>query len=170
MRLESMFVGMKVRHPEYGPGTVKSVSEHFADIRFDAGLRTLSPEQCDLQPAEPLAEITALAVPLTTLIRETVSAMIKDLGLEQDDSIVEQLSARWQTGLMVLRPGDPSLQAKEVPLQVFFHKIVILFQRKTYRDTGKCPSVGGTVKQKFNLYLTIYECGGVWRFNLEYGY
>ncbi|HZM05566.1 MAG TPA: hypothetical protein VFC44_21400 [Candidatus Saccharimonadales bacterium] len=167
MRLESMFVGMKVRHPEYGPGTVKSVSEHFADIRFDAGLRTLSPEQCDLQPAEPLAEITALAVPLTTLIRETVSAMIKDLGLEQDDSIVEQLSARWQTGLMVLRPGDPSLQAKEVPLQVFFHKIVMVRNnlRVLEQKINAHEKLSDTEKIEMQQYIT--RCyGSLTTFNL----
>lgn len=162
-----MFVGMKVRHPEYGPGTVKSVSEHFADIRFDAGLRTLSPEQCDLQPAEPLAEITALAVPLTTLIRETVSAMVKDLGLEQDDSIVEQLSARWQTGLMVLRPGDPSLQAKEVPLQVFFHKIVMMrnnFRVLEQKINGH-PQLSDADKIELQQYIS--RCyGSMTTFNL----
>jgi hypothetical protein len=126
MRLESMFIGMKVHHPDHGVGTVKSVSEHMADIRFDSGLRTLSPEHSDLKPAEALAEITGLAVPLTTLISERVSAMIQELGLERDDSIIEQLAARWQKGMLVMRPSDPTLQAKEVPLEVFFHKIVMV--------------------------------------------
>jgi len=35
MRLQSMNIGMKVRHPELGTGTVKGLSEHLADIRFD---------------------------------------------------------------------------------------------------------------------------------------
>jgi len=126
MRLQSMHVGMKVHHPDYGVGTVKSVSEHLADIRFDSGLKTLAPEHSDLQPAEAQAEITGLTAPLSTLIAETVSLMIKDLGLERDNSIIEKLAARWQSGTLVLRPTDPSLQSKEVPLDVFFHKIVML--------------------------------------------
>ena len=115
-----MHVGMKVKHLEYGLGTVKSVSEHLADIRFDGGLRSLSPEQSPLEPADAQAEITALNMPLTTLIAETVSAMVKELNLEQDDAIVEELGARWQKGTLVLKPSDPNLQPK--PIQFFWER------------------------------------------------
>jgi hypothetical protein len=121
-----MHVGMKVRHPDYGMGTVKSVSEHLADIRFDSGLRSLAPEQSDLEPADPQADLAGMTIPLPTLITETVAAVISELGLERDESIVEKLATRWQNGTLVLRPTDPSLQAKDVPLEVFFHKIVML--------------------------------------------
>lgn len=121
-----MHLGMKVKHPDYGVGTVKSISEHLADIRFDSGLRTMSPEQSDLTHAEPQADLTGLTVPLSAFIGETVSALVHELGLEQDNSIVEKLATRWQNGTVVLRPADSSLQSKEVPLDVFFHKIVML--------------------------------------------
>jgi hypothetical protein len=126
MRHESMHVGMKVQHPEYGVGTVKSVSEHFADIRFDSGLKTLAPEQCDLKPAEAQAELNGLTLPLTTIISETVAAMVHELGLERDETIVEKFAARWQKGTLVLRPADPTVLSKETPLEVFFHKIVMV--------------------------------------------
>ena len=121
-----MHVGMKVLHPDYGVGTVKSVSEHLADIRFDSGLRTLAPEQCGLKPADAQADLNGLTVPLNTLIAETVAAMVQELGLERDDSVVEKLGSRWQNGTLVLRPADSTLQAKETPLEVFFHKIVMV--------------------------------------------
>ena len=121
-----MHVGMKVKHAEYGFGTVKSISEHMSDIRFDSGLRTISPEQCDMQAAEAQAEISGLNIPLTTLIAETVGALVDKLDLKQDDAHVEQLANRWQKGTMLLRPSDPTLQAKEVPLETFFHKIVMM--------------------------------------------
>lgn len=119
-----MHVGMKVRHPEYGVGIVKSVSEHLADIRFDGGLRSLAPEQSNVEPADAQAEITSLSIPLSTLIHETVAATISNLGLEKDDSLVEELGLRWRNGKFVLHPSDPTLATKEVPLDVFFHKIV----------------------------------------------
>jgi hypothetical protein len=53
-------------------------------------------------------------------VEETVEA----LGLERPDVIVDELGARWHGGKCLLRPSDPTLQPKEVPLEVFFHKIV----------------------------------------------
>jgi len=126
MRLQSMHVGMKVQHADYGLGTVKSVSEHVADIRFDSGLKTLSPEQSNIEPAEALAELSGLSTPLTTLINETVAATVAELGLRRDDSVVEELGLRWQNGTMILKPSDATLQAKDVPLETFFHKIVMV--------------------------------------------
>jgi hypothetical protein len=126
MRIESLHVGMKVRHPEYGVGAVKSISEHMADIRFDSGTRTLAPDQCDLSPAEPQAEISSLTIPLSTLINETVGAMVKNMGLEKDDTVVNQLGARWREGTLIIKPSDSSLQSKDIPLDVFFHKIVMI--------------------------------------------
>ena len=121
-----MHIGMKVKHPEYGLGTVKGLSEHVADIRFDTGTRTLAPEQCDLEPAEALTEISGLNIPLSTLISATVNSMVDKLDLKQDDAQVEQLASRWQNGTLLLRPADASLQVKEVPLETFFHKIVMM--------------------------------------------
>ena len=121
-----MHIGMKVRHPDLGVGTVKGLSEHVADIRFDSGLRSLAPEQSDLTPIEAQAEVSGLAVPLPVFIAETVSALVKELGLESDETILDELAARWGRGTMILRPSDPALQAKEVPLETFFHKVVML--------------------------------------------
>ena len=121
-----MHVGMKVQHPDHGIGTVKSISEHLADIRFDSGLRTMAPEQSELAPAEPQAEITGATRPLSALIAETVGVLAQQLGIERDDSIVEGLGSRWRNGTIVLRPSDATLQPKEVPLEVFFHKIVMV--------------------------------------------
>jgi hypothetical protein len=65
-------------------------------------------------------------MPLKQFVEQTVSAVIAELGLEKDDSIVEQLGQRWHTGRLVMHPADTSLQPKEVPLEVFFHKIVMV--------------------------------------------
>jgi hypothetical protein len=126
MRIESLHVGLRVKHPQYGMGTVKSIGEHTAEIRFDDGMKTVAPETSGLQAAEPQVSVTGLEQPLAGFIAETARAIISELGLEKPDSVIEELGARWHKGRMVLHPADPTLQAKEVPLEVFFHKIVMM--------------------------------------------
>lgn len=162
-----MHVGMKVKHPDYGVGTVKSISEHMADVRFDSGLRTLAPEQSDLEPAEPQAEISALTIPLSNLIAETVGAIVDKLDLKQDDAVVEQLGTRWQKGTLVLKPADASLQAKEIPLETFFHKIVMM--RNNFRvleqKINAHPQLSDAEKVEMQQYIS--KCyGSMTTFNI----
>jgi hypothetical protein len=162
-----MHIGMKVRHPELGMGTVKGLSEHVADIRFDSGLRSLAPEQSDLKPDEALAEVSGLAMPLSALVAETVSALVREMGLERDDSVVEQLAARWGRGMMILRPGDSALQSKEIPVEAFFHKIVMM--RNNFRvleqKINSHPQLSDAEKVELQQYIS--RCyGSMTTFNL----
>ena len=126
MKIQLLHVGMSVRHPQYGLGTVKTISESTADILFADGKHTVAPDAAGLEAAEPQAAVSGLSLPLTQFIEQTVAAAIDQLGLEKPDLLVEQLGVRWHSGKIVLHPTDPALQAKEVPLEVFFHKIVMV--------------------------------------------
>ena len=117
---------MQVRHPQYGVGTVRSLTEHTAEIAFDDAPRTVAPASSGLEPAETTATVSELKMPLANLIRDTALAVVEALGLEQKDTIVEGLAARWERGTLVLQSADTSLQPKEVPLETFFHKIVMI--------------------------------------------
>ena len=126
MKIEALHIGMRVRHPQYGPGVVKTISETTAEIQFDDGRRSVAPEPSGLVPAEAQAGVSGLEMPLAQLIQQTVGSALDKLGLEKPDAVAEQLGARWQRGKVVLHPSDPSLQTKEVPLETFFHKIVMM--------------------------------------------
>jgi hypothetical protein len=126
MKIEALHVGMKVRHPQYGVGTIKTISEQTAEIRFDDGQRTVAPEAAELQPAEAQVEVSGLSQPLKVFVEETARATVAALGLEKPESFVEELAVRWHKGKLVMHPADPSLQTKEVDLEVFFHKIVMM--------------------------------------------
>lgn len=127
MKIESLRIGMKVRHPQYGTGIVKTISEAVADIQFDDGARrTVAPEPSGLEPAEPQIAVSGLSVPLSQFINQTLESAIAKLGLQKPDDVVEKLGLRWHGGKAVLHPSDPTLQTKEVPLEVLFHKIVMV--------------------------------------------
>ena len=127
MKIESLRIGMKVLHPQYGSGSVKAISEFAAEIQFDDGnKRTVAPEPSGLEPLEPHAAVSGLTMPLTQFVNETVAMAIAKLGLQKPDAVVDQLGVRWHGGKVVLHPADATLQTKEVPLEVFFHKIVMV--------------------------------------------
>jgi hypothetical protein len=126
MKIEALHVGMKVRHPQYGVGTVRTISEHTAEVRFDEGQRTVEPASAGLEPAEPQVAVSGLSQPLTLFVQETAAATVRALGLEKPESVSDQMLHRWHNGRMVLHPADPTQQTKEVPLDVFFHKIVMV--------------------------------------------
>jgi hypothetical protein len=126
MKVQQLHIGMKVKHPHHGVGVVRALTEHTAEIVFTEGTRTVAPETSELEPAEACASISGLELPLNQFVEQTVGAVIAGLGLERDDAMVEQLGQRWHNGRLVLHPADASLQPKEVPLEVFFHKIVMV--------------------------------------------
>jgi len=124
MKIEVMHIGMKVRHPQYGVGIVKALSERAAEVRFEDVARTIDPDLSGTTPAEPQAGVSGLEMPLKQFVEMTVENALDQLGLERPDAVIEQLGARWHKGKMVLHPADPTLTTKEVPLEVFFHKVV----------------------------------------------
>lgn len=168
MKIEGLHVGLKVRHPQYGTGTVKSINEQTAEIRFDAGeTRTIAPEPSGLEPAEPQAAISGLNQPLRQFLTETVQAVVAELGLTRPDAEVRELAPRWGKGRLVLHPSDPTLQTKEVPLDIFFHKIVMIRNnlRVLEQKINGHPGLSDAEKVEFQQYITR-SYGSMTTFNL----
>jgi len=126
MKIEALHTGMSVRHPQYGLGTVRTISEVTADIQFNDGRRTVEPNAASLEPAEPQMAASGLEIPLKQFVEQPVATAVEKLGLEKPDSVVEKLGLRWHGGKLVMHPADATLQTKEVPLETFFHKIVMV--------------------------------------------
>jgi hypothetical protein len=167
MPIQSLHIGMHVRHPQYGVGEVKSLTELTAEISFDDARRTIAPASSELTPAEPTAAVSELQVPLSNFIRETVHAVVEALGLEKDETIVQGIANRWENGTLVLRPADASVQAKEVPLETFFHKIVMIRNNLRVLEQKVNASDKLTDADKVDLQQYITRCyGSLTTFNI----
>ena len=76
---------MSVLHPQYGLGTVKTISETTADILFTEGKRTVAPEAAGLEPADAQVAVSGLNVPLKLFVEQTLEAAVQKLGLEKPE-------------------------------------------------------------------------------------
>src|SRR4029453_12630321 len=160
MNIETLHIGMKVRHPEYGIGVVKSLTGQTAEIVFEDAQRTIAPASSDLQPAEPTATLSELQIPLANLIRDTAHAVVEALGLEQKDALVEGLATRWQKGTLIMQPADGPVQRKEAPLETFFHKIVMIRNNLRVLEQKVNASDKLSEADKFDLQQYITRCYG----------
>ena len=167
VNIESLHIGMKVRHPQYGVGVVRSLTEHTAEITFDDAPRTVTPASSDLEPAEATATLSELQLPLANLIRDTAHAVVEALGLEKKDVIVEGLANRWQRGTLVMQSADTSLQPKEVPLETFFHKIVMIRNNLRVLEQKVNASDKLSDADKFDMQQYVTRCyGSLTTFNI----
>jgi hypothetical protein len=167
MRIEALQVGLRVRHPQYGIGVVKTISEATAEIQFDDGRRTVAPEASGLEAAEAQASLRSLDLPLAQLVQQTVEATVDRLGVQRPDSVAVELAARWHKGKFVMHPSDPTLHTKEVPLEVFFHKVVGLRNQLRVLEQKINGHPGLSDAEKVEMQQYVSRCyGSLTTFNL----
>ena len=62
---------------------------------------------------------------------------------------------KWRGGTLVLRPGSPGLQEKTIPIETFFHKIVMLRNRlRTLEQQVNASELPDDVKVKLQSYVS----------------
>lgn len=170
MKIQDLTIGQRVKHPQYGVGTVNRLNEQTAEIRFDDATRTIDPVLAEVSPAEPTLAISGLDIPLTRFVETLIETLLPHLGYENPNAVVGGLGTRWHKGRMVLHPADPTLQTKEVPLEVFFHKLVGLRNqlRVLEQKINGHPTLTDGDKVEMQQYVT--RCyGSLTTFNLLFG-
>lgn len=118
-------IGTRLQHTMHGPGVIVGVRYATYLISFmNAGVKEIDktdPALDEIIPENVTAEIETSS--------EIERSLLKILRMWADVSEVVHLGDRWRGGQMILKPADASLKPKEVPIEVFFHKIVMLRDR-----------------------------------------
>jgi hypothetical protein len=103
------------------------------------------------QPDVPIEELSMTREELKAIIREAMEEDVRELPL---------LAPKWEGGVALLKPGDPTLQAKEVPLPAFFHKVVMIRDRLRVLEQKINGNPRLTDAEKVDLQGYITGCYG----------
>lgn len=114
-----------MEHPNFGEGIVVDLDQSTINVFFKSeGDRAIDRSYEGLEIIESPAEVDAV------LDIETVEASIRSVIKEFIDNPEPiQLAGKWDGGTVILKPGDEELQSKEIPIDTFFHKIVMVRDR-----------------------------------------
>ena len=118
-------IGSRVEHPEFGKGVVIQVYNDNYEITFiDYGVKSIARAFDNLKVLHYKGSEEDL------LSFEKVDKVFRKLLSSMSDiQQVVPLGDKWRGGKIVLKPGREDLQSKEIPIDTFFHKIVMLRDR-----------------------------------------
>jgi hypothetical protein len=120
--------GMLVKHPIYGKGTIVKVDTTFYTIHFpNRGNMDISKRTEDLELFEPVVEIQSEEEEFSmSQMERTLRRLLNEYS---DIQHTAPLADKWQGGTLIFQPADTNLKPKEVPIETFFHKIVMVRDR-----------------------------------------
>ena len=162
--MEELAVGTRVEHPRYGEGIVSKNKITAYEIFFERGGKMeITKRNEDLEVIdEPVDK------PKNSLTLAEIEKVLRFV-LEEQSALQEivPLGDKWTGGNMLLQPANLSLKPKEIPIESFFHKIVMLRDRLRVLEQNINSHAGLSDEEKVNMqqYITrIY--GSLTTFNI----
>lgn len=117
-------IGSRINHPELGFGVVTNVDSKNYWVTFqEKGLETIEINS-DFEVIEAVEE--ELDVVSFYEVESTFRNLLKRYS---DISEVVHIADKWKGGKLILEPKDTNLTSKEMPIDSFFHKIVMVRDR-----------------------------------------
>lgn len=166
MEKEKLGIGSRVKHPAYGDGVVIRLHKAAYEVCFIMyGIKMVGLDYAGweiVDRIEPSEEVS---------FSDAEKSLMKILRVWSDITEVVELGDKWDDGVIILKPGDESLKSKEIPIETFFHKIVMVRDRLRVMEQRINSSKVLTDEDKINLqqYITrIY--GSLTTFNVLFKY
>ncbi|MCF8362623.1 MAG: hypothetical protein K9G70_08365 [Prolixibacteraceae bacterium] len=124
--MEDLAVGTRVSHPAYGEGLVSKSHLTVYEIFFEHGGKVeLTKYNPDLKILSEPDDKPRTGLSLAEIEEAITFVMDKYQGITFDVKIAD----KWKGGKLVMTPLNEDLQSKEVSMEAFFHKIVMLRDR-----------------------------------------
>ncbi len=159
--MELLGIGSRIKHPSFGLGVIIRLHKRIYDVCFmEGGIKPVSKDFAVevIERTEPEYNVS---------FSEAEDALIKILREWSDITEAVSIGDKWKNGVIILRPGDKSLKENEVPVDVFFNKIVMLRDRLRVMEQKINAHKILTNEEKFDLqqYITrVY--GSLTTFNI----
>ena len=117
-------IGSRIDHPTHGVGVVTNVTSELYWVTFiKDGLETITID-------DTFEVIEAVEDEVDTVILYEVEKSLRGLLKQYSDiSEVIPMADKWKGGTITLSPKDRNLSSKEIPIDTFFHKIVMVRDR-----------------------------------------
>ena len=148
--------GTRLQHTQFGPGVIVGIRYATYLISFiHHGIKEIDKTDEKLEeiiPENVTAEIETQS--------ETERSLLKILRLWGGITENVPLGEKWINGTMLLQPADKSLKPKEVPVEDFFHKIVMLRDRLRVLEQNINSHKKLNDEDKVNLQQYITRCYG----------
>jgi hypothetical protein len=150
-------IGTQVQHPSFGGGIVVGVTSDFFKIYFKQ-LDTTKEIATDYAGLE----VKELVEPTTAMVSMSdVEAALENVLWKMDKTNeIVHLGGKWMRGKLVIHPGDTSLKSKEIPIEDFFHKIVMLRDRLRVLEQNINSHAKLDDEDKVHLQQYITRCYG----------
>lgn len=152
MSEKTVGIGSRVQHPKYGLGVITGVRLTTYLITFmEAGPHEINQYDDQLE----IIDAVEISSEIETL-SEAEKSLLGILRKWADVQEVVPLGDRWHGGTMILKPGDSKLQSKEIPIEAFFHKIVMLRDRLRVleQNINSHPKLSDEDKVNLQQYVT----------------
>ena len=164
MELYDIGIGARVKHPTMGVGVVYAIDERTVHIFFrEHGEQPISRSFEGLVTIAPGVEIGAAELDIDS-VKDALRAVLREENMPQRPV---HLARRWQRGMLEIKSADPGIKSKEVPIEDFFHKIVMIRDRFRVLEQkiNAHPALSEAEKVELQQYIT--RCyGSLTTFNI----